>query len=203
MEDTACESEAAVSNVVNAAEEDGLDRRDGHAREQQPAEKAQAEHEELALVAVGLLLAEIQRLHHAEIGVLAEVHHRKAVAVCRDDTGDDEKERPQADKDALDDGEQDGFACERKRVEQALIRHMLAAADAETVAEVACVEHDGDETDEDADEAEREHREPAGGVDHVAHGGIDDVEHEGDGEQQRGHLEGGRCRCAAASGTRP
>ena len=68
---------------------------------------------------------------------------------------------------------------------------MLTAADAETVAEVACVEHDEDEADEDADEAEREHREPAGGVDHVAHGGVDDVEHKGDGEQQCGRLIGG------------
>ena len=42
-------------DAVNAAaEEEGLDRRDSRAREQQPAEEAQAEQEELALIALRL-----------------------------------------------------------------------------------------------------------------------------------------------------
>ena len=158
--------------------------------QQRPADEAELEHKQLPLVAEGLPLAELQRLHHAELGIFTQVQHGERVAVGRDDAGDDEKHRPQEDENALDDGKQDDLPGKGERVKKALIRHLLAAQDAEAVAVIPCVQNECDEADEDAHKAEREHCEAAGRVDHIAHARVDHIEHKGDEKIEKRHPEG-------------
>ena len=108
--------------------------------------------EQLALVADRLPLAAVKRLHHAKLRILAEVPDGEGVAVDRNDSGDHEKHRPQGDEKALDDVQGDDLAGKGEAVEQALIGHLLAAVNAETVALIARVEHLRNEADEDAGE---------------------------------------------------
>ena len=158
--------------------------------QQRPADEAELEHKQLPLVAEGLPLAQIQRLHHAELGIFTQVQHGERVAVGRDDAGDDEKHRPQEDENALDDGKQDDLPGEGERVKKALIRHLLAAQDAEAVAVVACVQNKRNKTDQNTHKTEREHREAAGRVDHIAHARVDHIEHKGDEKIEKRHPEG-------------
>ena len=85
-----------------------VEQRDKH-RGDLIADEAELEQEELHLIAICLPLAQIERLHHAELGIFAQVQHGERVAVGRDDAGDDEKHRPQEDENALDDGEQESL----------------------------------------------------------------------------------------------
>ena len=159
-------------------------------RQQVPADEAELKQEKLHLIAICLLLAQVQCLHHAELGIFTQVQHGERVAVGRDDAGDDEKHRPQEDENALDDGKQDDLPGKGERVKKALIRHFLTAQDAEAVAVIPCIQNECDKADEDAHKAEREHCEAAGRVDHIAHARVDHIEHKGDEKIEKRHPEG-------------
>lgn len=132
----------------------------------------------------------VQCLHHAELGIFAQVQHGERVAVGRDDAGNDEEHRPEKNEDTFNDGQENDLSGEGKGIEQALIRHLLAAQDAEAVAVIPCVQNERDEADEDAHKAEREHCEAAGRVDHIAHARVDHIEHKGDEKIEKRHPEG-------------
>ena len=180
----------AGERVGQVADDDVfVEQRDKH-RGDLIADEAELEQEKLHLIAICLPLAQIERLHHAELGIFTQVQHGERVAVGRDDAGDDEKHRPQEDENALDDGEQDDLSGKGKRVKKALIRHFLTAQDAEAVAVIPRVQNERDEADEDAHKAEREHCEAAGRVDHIAHARVDHIEHKGDEKIEKRHPEG-------------
>ena len=145
-----------------------VEQRDKH-RGDLIADEAELEQEKLHLIAICLPLAQVQCLHHAELGIFTQVQHGERVAVGRDDAGDDEKHRPQEDENALDDGEQDDLSGEGEGVEQAIIRHLLAAQNAEAVAKVARVQNERDKPDQNAHKAERKHREAACRLDGIAY----------------------------------
>lgn len=134
----------------------------GAAGEEQPAQEAQIQDEQTPFEAAGLDLAHLDGLHDADTGVFAEVVDREAVAVDGDKTGDDEQHRPQSDKNAHDQVQQDQLAGKGETVEQRGVGHFPVLTDPQGVQDVAAFQHGQQQRDHHGDEGDQQRR--VGGV---------------------------------------
>ena len=123
-----------------------------------PADKAQIQHKQLPFVAPGLGLAHVQRLHHAYAGIFAQVIQGEAVAVAGDNAGDDEQQRPQKDKDAHDDLQQDHLSGKQEAVKQRGIGRFQTLAHIHGIQDIAGAQNGAYQGDHDGDKGDGHRR---------------------------------------------
>ena len=113
-------------------------------------------------MAPGLGLAHVQRLHHAYAGVVTQVVQGEAVTVAGDDAGDDEQQRPQKDKDAHDDLQQDHLSGKQEAVKQRGIGRFQTLAHIHGVQDIAGAQNGAYQRDHDGDKGDghRRQRQP-------------------------------------------